>query len=336
MQPAADTPVEDFESLFQGQPQDIERRLLALRPKAACHPDITLAPRIEARLALAQAMQGRHEDAHRTLDLAERLPGADQPSATMSLLLERGRLKQQQKRPREAYPLFVKAWNFARSQALDGPAVDAAHMVAITSIEPPDRVHWNEIALQLAQASPAPSARAWISVLHNNLAQAYIANSQFTAAHQTFTICRQLALTENNSLVERGARWGIARALRSLNQTAEALAMQQQLLSEYNQLEETNALPLELIRMGRGLVHEELAHLPITDAPEHAGHALEDLSICVWKMDDDPAIRDRWDKLAELAGKSPGFVFTNHIVFGPDSGPLQELIPLQPGEEAGP
>lgn len=40
MQPVAETPVEDFETLFHGQPQDIERRLLALRPKA-CSEKIT-------------------------------------------------------------------------------------------------------------------------------------------------------------------------------------------------------------------------------------------------------------------------------------------------------
>jgi len=178
MQPVAETPVEDFETLFNGQPQDIERRLLALRPKAACHPDITLAPRIEARLALAQAMQGRHEEASHTL-----------------------------------------------------------------------------------------------------------------------------ALAKNNSIIERGARWGIARALRALGQTTEALDMQQQVLSEYNQLEETGALPLELIQMGRGLVHEELAQLSTTAGPEHAIRALQDLKSLIGK--DHPEYHDRLNKLKHLAQDHP-------------------------------
>ncbi|MFM8475411.1 MAG: tetratricopeptide repeat protein [Planctomycetaceae bacterium] len=308
MQPVAETPVEDFETLFNGQPQDIERRLLALRPKAACHPDITLAPRIEARLALAQAMQGRHEEASHTLELAESLPGARQPAAELCLLLERGRLLHQQNRYRDAHALFIRAWDVARrhaaeDHALDGPAVDAAHMVAITATDPVARVHWNETALSLAQSSPDPKARAWISVLHNNLAQAYIANSQFTAAHATFTTCRQLAVAENNSIVERGARWGIARALRALGQTTEALAMQQQVLSEYNQLEETGALPLELIQMGRGLVHEELAQLSTTAGPEHAIRALQDLKSLIGK--DHPEYHDRLNKLKHLAQDHP-------------------------------
>jgi tetratricopeptide (TPR) repeat protein len=308
MQPVAETPVEDFESLFHGQPQDIERRLLALRPKAACHPDSTLAPRIEARMALAQAMQGRYEEASQTLELAESLPGARQPAAEICLLLERGRVLHQQNRYRDAHALFTQAWDVARRHAaedhvLDGPAVDAAHMVAITATEPAAQVHWNETALSLAQASPDPKARAWISVLHNNLAQAYIANSQFTAAHAAFTTCRQLAIAENNSIVERGARWGIARALRALGQTTEALAMQQQVLSEYNQLEETGALPLELIQMGRGLVFEELAHLSTTAGPQYAVRALQDLKSLIGK--DHPEYHDRLNKLKQIAQDHP-------------------------------
>lgn len=309
MQPIAETPVEDFETLFHGQPQDIERRLLDLRPRAAHHPDNTLAPRIEARLALAQAMQGRHEDAQRTLDLAETLPGARQPIAAICLLLERGRLLHQQNRWHDAQPLFISAWDFAQrpdlnSHNLDAPAVDAAHMVALTATEPADKVHWNETALRRAMASPEPKARAWISVLQNNLAQAYIANSQFTAAHAAFTTCRQLALDEHNSIVERGARWGIARALRALGHTTEALALQQQVLSEYNQLEETQALPLELIQMGRGLVHEELAHLSTNSGPEHAIHALRDLEGLIRKGY--PEFSCRLNALLHIAKQHPG------------------------------
>lgn len=305
MQPAAETPVEDFESLFHGHPKDIEQRLIALRPNAAVHPDPTLAPKIEARIALTQAMQGRHDEASRTLCLAEAMPAATQPAAAICLLMERARLLHQAKQAADANPLFIRAFHFARQHSMDGPAVDAAHMVAITAAEPAAKVHWNETALNLARTSADPKATAWISVLHNNLAQAFIADSQFTAALNAFNTCRELALAENNSIVERGARWGIARALRSLGQTTEALAMQQQVLSEYNQLEETGALPVELIRMGRGLVHEELAHLCPTEAPIHAAQALEDLKSCEWWSD--PEYSARWRNLVHITGQLPDF-----------------------------
>jgi|GEM_PF-2429313 len=299
MQPAAETPVEDFESLFHGHPKDIEQRFIALRPKAADHPDLTLAPRIEARIALTQAMQGRHDEASRTLCLAEAMPGATLPSAAICLLMEQARLLHQAKKVADAHPLFIKAFNFAHQHSMDGPAVDAAHMVAITATEPATKVLWNETALNLARSSADPKATAWISVLYNNLAQAFIADSQFTAAQNAFSTCRELAVAENNSIVERGARWGIARALRSLGQTADALAMQQQVLSEYNQLEQTGALPVELIRMGRGLVHEELAHLSSTEAPTHAARALEDLKSLEWW--NDAEYYARWSILDEIA-----------------------------------
>jgi hypothetical protein len=305
MQPAAETPVEDFESLFHGHPKDIEQRLIALRPKAADHPDLTLAPRIEARIALTQAMQGRHDEASRTLCLAEAMPGATQPAAAICLLMEQARLLHQAEKATDACPLFIRAFHFARQHSMDGLAVDAAHMVAITAAEPDAQVRWNETALDLARNSADPKATAWISVLHNNLAQAFIADSQFTAALNAFNSCRELALAENNSIVERGARWGIARALRSLGQTTEALAMQQQVLSEYNQLEETGALPVELIRMGRGLVHEELAQLCSTEAPNHAAQALEDLKSCKWWRQ--AKYWDRWWSLVRLAEQLPDF-----------------------------
>ena len=323
MQPAADTPVEDFESLFQGHPQDIERRMLALRAKAAGHPDITLAPRIETRIALAQAMLGRHEDSRRTFYLADGMRGSDQPSVRIQLQLTLGRLLHQENKPQDAYIVFVHAWKFACRHSMEGPAVDAAHLIANVVEKPATRVYWNQTALKLAQASTDPEARAWISVLYNNLAQSYIADSRFPAAQEAFTVCRQLALAENNSIVERGARWGIARALRSLGGTAEAMAVQHQLLSEYSELERSGALPIALIRMGRGLVHEELAHLSTTTGPELAARALEDLSCCRWVMC--AATADRWVKLASMALQQPGFVFTSHICEGPDSLPAKEV-----------
>ena len=83
MSPDADVAVEDFESLFHGEPQAIEQRLVALRACAAIHPDKALAPRIESQIALAQAMQKQYSTALDTLDAAEKLPGAALPKVTL-------------------------------------------------------------------------------------------------------------------------------------------------------------------------------------------------------------------------------------------------------------
>ncbi|MGV2338075.1 MAG UNVERIFIED_CONTAM: hypothetical protein LVR18_29690 [Planctomycetaceae bacterium] len=155
-------------------------------------------------------MQGRHDEASRTLCLAEAMPGATQPAAAICLLMEQARLLHQAEKATDACPLFIRAFHFAHQHSMDGLAVDAAHMVAITADEPDAQVRWNETALDLARNSADPKATAWISVLHNNLAQAFIADSQFTAALNAFNTCREIALAENNSIVERGARWGIA------------------------------------------------------------------------------------------------------------------------------
>ncbi|MEY3459890.1 MAG: hypothetical protein RL215_3047 [Planctomycetota bacterium] len=293
----AEVAVEDFESLFHGDPQDIEGRLVALRPRAAAHPDSSLAPRIESQIALVQAMQGHFQQATGTLDAAENLPGAGLPGARIQLLIERGRVSHQARDMDSAFPQFVDAWEFGRQQGLDDQAVNAAHMAAIAARDPDQKVHWNQLALGLAQDSADPKARAWITVLHNNLGQALIAAGKFPDAFLAFETCRQRADFEQNRLVERGARWGIARALRSLGHTDSAIQIQQQLLEEYNRIEASSELPLELVNMGRGLVYEELAELLRENSSAFAAMALENLGVNDWFRDTE---RNRWNRLLTL------------------------------------
>jgi tetratricopeptide (TPR) repeat protein len=297
MSPDADVAVEDFESLFHGEPQAIEQRLVALRARASVHPDKALAPRIESQIALAQAMQKQYSTALDTLDAAEKIPGAALPAAKIQLLIERGRVSHQAFNFAAALPAFIAAWEFGRTHNLDPQAVNAAHMAAIAAIDPAEKVRWNENALELAQTSPDPKASAWITVLYNNLAQSLVAAGRYPAAHEAFETCRQRAATENNSLVERGARWGIARALRGLGQTQTAIQIQQQLLAEYNQLEESALLPQELINFGRGLVFEELAELLWNDSQTFASKALQDLGINEWFRVTEPR---RWQRLQQI------------------------------------
>lgn len=297
MSPDADVAVEDFESLFHGEPGAIEQRLVALRTRAAIHPDKALAPRIESQIALAQAMQKQYATALNTLDAAEKLPGAVLPAARIQLLIERGRVSYQAFNFAAALPAFIAAWEFGRIHNLDPQAVNAAHMVAIAATDPAEKVRWNENALALAQTSPDPKASAWLTVLYNNLAQSLVAAARYPAAREAFETCRQRAATENNALVERGARWGIARTLRALGDIQTAIEIQQQLLTEYNQLEESARLPQELINFGRGLVFEELAELLWNDSLTFASKALKDLGINDWFRMTEPR---RWQRLQDI------------------------------------
>ena len=298
-----EVPIERFDEFFQGAPEEIERRLQTLRPQALCHSDTSLAPQIESQIALAQAMQQRFTEAFETLDRAEQLLGADAPSARVRLLLERGRVFHQMRRMTEALPWMLASYEQSRANGLDYHAVNAAHMTAIVSDAPIEKIRWNQLALQVVEASTEARTQAWGIVLHNNIGQAYIAAGRFEDALAAFQECHRLATQQGNALVERGARWGIARAQRSLGARAEALAMQRQLLDEYEKLEREDAMPLELLRMARGMVYEELCELAPDKSCDFATLAVRDLGVNSWFRDLEP---ERWSCLLRLASRETG------------------------------
>lgn len=290
-------PVERFEELFAGDPQTIEQRLVALRLPATSHPDLSLLPQIESQIALVQAMQGRIDEALVTLDRAEQTPGARIPVAQIRLWLERGRVYHQARRMSEAFPWMLAAYRLSLVEGHDFHTINAAHLLAIVAHDASVKILWNRIAVELADVTRDDKARAWRGVLQNNLGQAYLAAGRFESANHAFTKCREFAALEQNSLLDRGGRWGIAKSLRALGQTNQALAMQHELLREYDELEPKGTLPLELIRMARGLVYEELAELPTRHPAKFAAQAINDLSVNTWFRDLEPA---RWARLQQM------------------------------------
>ncbi len=294
----AEIPVERFDELFHGEPAAIEQRFLALRQRALDHADASLAPQIDSQIALALAMQGRTDEAFATLDRAEQRPGAPLPIARARLLLERGRVFQQSRRMSEALPWMIAAYRLSRVSGLDFHAIDAAHMAAIVAENVAEKIHWNQLAIELAESTADEKARSWQGVLSNNIGQAYIAAGQFHDALAAFELCPQQAAERGDSLIGRGARWGIARAFRSLGRVSEALSIQQQLLQEYDAIEGNGSLPAELLGMARGGVFEELAELVPTDSANFAAKAIRDLGVNDWFRDLEPV---RWARIQQLA-----------------------------------
>ncbi len=290
--------VERFDELFQGEPADIEQRLSALRPLALVHPDSSLAPQIDSQIALAQAMQQHWDQAFATLDRAEQLPGSEVPIARVRILLERGRVFHQARRMSEALPWMFASYEQSRAHGLDYHAINAAHMLAIVVKDTEAKIHWNLIALEIAESTTDEKASAWQVVLHNNIGQAYIAAHQFTDALAAFERCHCLAVQQGNSILDRGARWGIARAKRSLSGSTEALLIQQQLLKEYDAIQREGSLPTELVGMARGVVYEELAELVPGRSLDFATKALLDLGVNRWFCELEP---ERWARLHRLA-----------------------------------
>ena len=294
----AEIPVEQFDELFHGDPAVIEQRFLALRPRALDHLDASLVPQIDSLIALTQAMQGRTDEAFATLDRAEQLPGAQLPMARARLLPERGRVYHQARRMSEALPWMIAAYRLSHASGLDFHAINAAHMAAIVADNVAEKIFWNQRALELAESTGDEKARAWRCVLRNNIGQAFVAAGQFHDALAAFEMCHQQAAERGDALIGRGARWGIARAFRSLGRVGEALSIQQLLLREYNAIERDGSLPAELLGMARGLVFEELAELVPSDSADFAANALRDLSVNDWFRDLEPV---RWARIQQRA-----------------------------------
>jgi len=198
------------------------------------------------QLARAQGLQHRFEDADRTLDETEGVVRDDARRARVRILLERGRVANTAGREGRGVDTFLAAWELARTAGEDALAVDAAHMLGIVE-EPELAREWNECAMELARSSPDPAARRWVASLANNMAWARHDVGAFDEALELFELALAERERQDDPTRTRIARWCVARCLRSLGRTEEALTEQQALAIELQALGETDEYVTEEI-----------------------------------------------------------------------------------------
>lgn len=221
-------------------------------------------------------------------------PAADTVQVQVRWLLEHGRARRTEKKPDDARVAFVQAWELARthSPALDGFAVDAAHMVAIVDSGTPGELEWGEKALALAESSPDARAQKWRASLLNNLGWGAFDRGEYEQA--LALMARQVALRRESGTEPalRIALWSHARVLRALGRVDEALAAQQALLADYGDDAKAD-----------GFVHEEMAECLLAlgrDADAKAWFASAHALLgSTWLADAEP---ERLARLAELGG----------------------------------
>lgn len=242
---------------------------------------------ILTQIARTHGLETDFDTAHALLDEVEAALGESTPVAEVRYLLERGRAFRSGKRPDQARPLFLKAWELARDRGQDGHAVDALHMLGI--LEGEDTLAWNRKAIAYAEASDDPAAEAWLGSLYNNTGWSLHALGDYAAALELWE--RQVAWYEaperaDKESMRRIARWMVARGLRSLGRNEEALARQRALLAEAGD-------------EPAGYTHEEIAENLLAlgrdaEAAPHFRAAFEALK-------DDPWLqRDEADRLARM------------------------------------
>lgn len=202
---------------------------------------------ILTQVARSYSLRKRFDEAHKLLDEIEpRLRDAGH-RPRVRYLLERGRTFNSAGDKGKARELFAKAWNDAGTARLDGLAVDAAHMVAITYAGTLDAVEWNRRGLAAARASNDPKSRALVPALLNNSAWDLHDLGRYSEALPLF----EEALKEWNATGKpkqiRIAKWSVARCLRSLGRFQEALDAHRALEKEYASEGEVDASVLEEI-----------------------------------------------------------------------------------------
>ena len=200
---------------------------------------------LQTQKARALGLQGRFEEAHRTLDDVEHFIASHQnaakshtkdvATARVRLQLERGRVFNSSGSRERAFPLFQQAFELATQIADDHLAIDAAHMIAIVhgaENRHDEALAWYRRALQLAESSARARARQWRGSLHNNIGWTLHDRVDFDAALAHFERALQCRLEQDNLRDVQIAKWCVARCLRSLRRTTEALEMQMALAIE--------------------------------------------------------------------------------------------------------
>jgi len=289
----------DLDKLWNFQdPAATEMKFRDVVPQAERSADLDYRLQLQTQIARTLGLQGRFVEAHETLDSVGPALTGETKVARVRYLLERGRALNSSGKPEEARPLFLEAWEYGRSQGVDFYAVDAAHMMAI--VEPPgEKLGWNTKAMELAEATGDERARGWLASLYNNIGWDYHDKGEYAKAleslqkawdwHQERDRTRGAEAPGRHTRI---AKWSVAKQLRMLGRTGEALAMQRELLEEWDTAGEED-----------GFVYEEVAECLLVlgrreEAKPHFQKAYALLGEMAWLVESEPARIERLESLA--------------------------------------
>lgn len=177
------------------------------------------------QVARTYSLRGRFDEAHALLDQIQQQLGAAGVRPRIRFLLERGRTLNSSGQRDEARALFIDAWEQGLASGEVGLAVDAAHMAAIAAAGTDDAIAWNLRGLELARVSQDPKARALLPAMLNNSAWDLHERGRYDEALALFEQAREEWSRRGGAAQFQVARWSVARCLRSLGRTHEALAI---------------------------------------------------------------------------------------------------------------
>ena len=180
---------------------------------------------METQVARALGLQQRYDEAFELLD-ALTPPDAEDQELVVRVALERGRVHNSSGDRDAARPLFEAAFEVASTGGIEHLAVDALHMMAIVA-EPAEQLAFNERAIALAEGASDPRARQWLASLYNNTGWSRFDAGELDEALQLFELALEERRKRDDPRATSIARWAIARTLRAMGRSDEALGQQQ-------------------------------------------------------------------------------------------------------------
>jgi len=279
----------DFDSLWDyDHPGPTEKKFRELLPVAVDSLDISYLAELLTQIARAEAMQRKFQDAQKTLDRVEKALLKSEQRVSIRYLLERGRVLTLSGKARDARARFQEAFDLAVLFKMDLHAADAAHGMAIA--EPEKALEWNLKALDLAERSEDEKVRNWKGILYNSVGWNYFELGEYQEALFMFQKALEFSEQLGDPLKIRTAKWCVAKVLRIIEHTEEALEMQRALFEEYQAEGRRN-----------GYVYEEIAECLLVMGEEL--EAQEWFAAAYAELSRDPRIareQDRLNRLKEL------------------------------------
>lgn len=199
------------------------------------------------QIARTFSLRERFDEAHEVLNDVEKQLAKAGARPKVRCLLERGRTFNSNGEKDKARELFIRAWEQAQEAHLEGLAVDAAHMVAITYSGGAEAIEWNQRGLEIARGSQDPKAKGLIPAMLNNSAWDLHQMGRFEEALTLFEEAQVEWTARGKPERIQIAKWSVARCLRSLKRYNEALTIQRALEAEHKEAGTTDGYVFEEI-----------------------------------------------------------------------------------------
>src|SRR5262245_3779180 len=166
-------------------PAASEAKFRDLLAKARAAGNTPYVAEVMTQIARAQGLQQKYAEADQTLDETEKILTPEMKTASVRVLLERGRVLNSSGSSEKSRTFFVQALQAAQASQLEYYAIDAAHMLGIV-YKGDTSITWNERAMQMAEAAKDPRARGWLGPLYNNLGWTYADLKRYDDALKLF------------------------------------------------------------------------------------------------------------------------------------------------------